>query len=216
MTRDHDKETFTIEVNGHDVTIEGKHQTGLSIKEAAQAQGAGIDTSFVLSLEKKSGELKVYGDADKITLKPDMEFLAVPDDDNSRGLQISVEAAIDHIRKTHPEANIEVIEDEDGGAHVILDRVPTSDTYVQQDTWIGFHITKACEYADVYPFFVRPDLKRKDGRALGAGFQNKAAPFPNGSRPAIQLSRRTNKSVVPSTRIPTLKLEKVLIWLRNQ
>lgn len=88
--------------------------------------------------------------------------------------------------------------------------IPLGPPYAQADTWIGFQITFQYPYADVYPHFTRPDLTRLDGRALGEGFGT--AQFRN--QPAIQISRRSNK-LNPATDTATLKLLKVLQWLRT-
>jgi len=90
-----------------------------------------------------------------------------------------------------------------------VDPVPLSEIYVQDSTWIGFRITFQYPYADVYPHFVRADLRRRDGRALGDGISG-GHKFVG--RPAVQLSRRSNH-LNPALDTATLKLAKVLQWL---
>jgi hypothetical protein len=63
---------------GHTVTV-----TGLEIKEAAIAQGVQIDTGFQLSEELPSGETRIIGDADVVTVNKHSTFTAVAGDDNS-------------------------------------------------------------------------------------------------------------------------------------
>jgi hypothetical protein len=58
--------------------------------------------------------------------------------------------------------NVLIGPDKDGGACVIVEDVALGAPYAQPDSWIGFHITHACPYADVYPHFVRHDLSRSD------------------------------------------------------
>jgi hypothetical protein len=65
----------------------------------------------------------------------------------------------------------------------------------------------------VYPLFVRPDLSRTDGAALGAGFQ--AVKWgPKGDR-GVQLSRRSNR-LNPAVDTAATKALKVLKWLNEQ
>ena len=78
-----------------------------------------------------------------------------------------VRLAVDQIIKQFPRQQVVVAEDQTGGACVIVDGEPLGPPYEQADTWIGFHITDQCPYADTYPHFVRPDLTRKDGNPLG-------------------------------------------------
>ena len=66
-----------------------------------------------------------------------------------------------------------------------LDPVDPGMPYVQRQTWIGFRVTAQYPYADVYPLFVRSDLSRADGQALGEGM----SPVPFDGQPAIQVSR---------------------------
>lgn len=82
----------------------------------------------------------------------------------------TVAEAIHEIQETFAESTVTVTGDGDGGAWVVIDAVPLGSTYAQDNSWIAFLITFAYPDADVYPHFVRPDLKRMDGAALGAGF----------------------------------------------
>lgn len=122
-----------------------------------------------------------------------------------------VSQAIDELRAAFPDAKFSVREEPDGGAVVILDPVDPGEQYNQRETWIGFRITFQYPYSDVYPHFVRGDLSRIDGQPLGEG--TSATTFEE--RPAIQLSRRSNK-LNPATDTAVLKLHKVLKWLRSK
>jgi hypothetical protein len=75
--------SFTITVNDKPVILEDKHQTGLSIKEAAVAQGVPIQTDFVLSEVLHDGKQKPIADDKKLEVKEGDEFWAIPGDDNS-------------------------------------------------------------------------------------------------------------------------------------
>ena len=136
-----------------------------------------------------------------------------------------VEAAIEEIARTCPHSRMLVAQDLAGGACVILEGVRLGPPYAQNETWIGFHITDACPYADVYPHFVRSDLTRLDGAPLGAGMSSNHT-WPNPStvveaqtmpaRAAIQISRRANRRDASGIETPALKLMKVLRWLLSQ
>ncbi|EWM15308.1 multiubiquitin domain-containing protein [Kutzneria sp. 744] len=77
------RHTVEIRVNKKPVDIKGPRVTGLEIKQAAIAQGVQIELDFVLSEELPSGESKVIGDADVVTVTKHSTFTAVADDDNS-------------------------------------------------------------------------------------------------------------------------------------
>jgi len=122
-----------------------------------------------------------------------------------------VGAAVQEIAVAYADCAVETVEDEQGGAFVTLTDVPIDDRYVQGTSWIGFHVTHAYPYADVYPHFVRHDLSRRDGKPLGEG--TSIGSFRG--QPAIQLSRRANRHN-PATDTALLKLQKVLRWLNGR
>lgn len=80
---DQSRTEIPIEVNTKRVVVIGKHQTGLSIKEAAIRQDVKIKIDFVLSVEKGDGKTSVVGDNDPIEVHPGEKFIAVDNDDNS-------------------------------------------------------------------------------------------------------------------------------------
>lgn len=121
-----------------------------------------------------------------------------------------MEQAVEELRSSFDDCTVEAEADGSGGVYVVVKGIPLGPPYVQADTWIGFQITFQYPYADVYPHFTRPDLARIDGRELGEGLG--MAQFRN--QPAIQLSRRSNH-LNPATDTATLKLLKVLQWLRT-
>jgi hypothetical protein len=75
--------TVTVTVNNKAVEIIGPQVTGLQIKEAAIAQGVHIDLDFLLSQELPSGETRIVGDTDVVTVNKNSVFTAVAGDDNS-------------------------------------------------------------------------------------------------------------------------------------
>ena len=120
-----------------------------------------------------------------------------------------VKQAIKEIENVFPSCKVRP--DGDGGAYVIVEDVPLSDTYNQDSTWIGFRVTRPYPYTDVYPHFVRNDLSRKDNQPLGPAAQYNQL-FEG--RKAIQISRRSNR-LNPATDTALLKLQKVIEWLNN-
>lgn len=124
----------------------------------------------------------------------------------------AVGKAIADIRANWADAIVTAEPDNDGGAYVIVEPVTLGELYTHAATWIGFRITFQYPYADVYPHFVRSDLLRKDGRALGDGI---STGHTFAGRSAIQISRRSNR-LNPATDTATLKLGKVLQWLTTR
>jgi hypothetical protein len=124
----------------------------------------------------------------------------------------AVEKAIEELRKTFPSAAVSIEEDGDGGAYVTLDPVLLGEPYAQAETWVGFHIGFQYPASDVYPHFMRYDLSRRDGAALGVGM-SKAVQYR--SRAATQISRRSN-NLDPAHQTAAHKLLKVLTWMQSQ
>ena len=135
-----------------------------------------------------------------------------------------VEEAIEEIRQHFKDCKVLVGPDKDGGACVIVEDLPLGAPYGQSHSWVGFHITHACPYADVYPHFMRGDLARADKKPLGELMtQNHKFPQPGvvekstiPPRPAVQISRRSNKRDPQSDlETPLIKLLKVLRWVMS-
>ncbi len=119
--------------------------------------------------------------------------------------------AIEEIRSSFPEAAVDLREDGEGGAVVLVDPVDPGPQYQQRATWVGFRVTFQYPYSDCYPHFVRGDLARVDGAPLGEG--TSLTTFEG--RAAVQLSRRSNR-LDPETDTAAIKLHKVLTWLRSR
>ena len=122
----------------------------------------------------------------------------------------AVVKAIDELRATFDQCSVEVEADGSGGASVIVRGIPLGSPYRQTNIWIGFQITCQYPYADVYPHFTDSNLARQDGTELGGGFGS--AQFRD--QPSIQISRRSNR-LNPATDTASLKLQKVIQWLKN-
>ena len=124
----------------------------------------------------------------------------------------TVKKAVDDIKTAFPDNTVTAQEDGQGGAWILIEDVPTGQTYSLESTWVGFHVTFQYPYADVYPHFIRSDLTRKDQRPLGDGISGGHNFL---GRPALQVSRRSNR-LNPNTDTALLKLMKVLEWLKTR
>src|SRR5260370_27163050 len=80
-----------------------------------------------------------------------------------------VEAAIAEIKEAFPGSEIEAISEPQGGAYVAVQNLTIGERYIPSTTWIGFLITFQYPDSDVYPHFIRVDLRRADGQPLPAG-----------------------------------------------
>jgi hypothetical protein len=121
--------------------------------------------------------------------------------------------AIEELQATFAGSTVSFESDGAGGAWVIVDSVPIGPAYEQDTSWIAFQITFPYPEADIYPLFVRPDLRRTDGAAHGAGFQ--AVTWGPRGEPGLQLSRRSNR-LNPAIDTAATKVVKVLKWLNEQ
>jgi len=121
------------------------------------------------------------------------------------------EWSISELREAYPGITVATREDGQGGAYVIVEDVALGHPYNQPTTWVGFQVTFQYPYADVYPFFVRGDLSRADGRPLGEAL----SPTTFENRPTIQVSRRSN-SRNAALDTAYLKLLRVMEWLRQR
>lgn len=124
-----------------------------------------------------------------------------------------VAEAIEELKAAYPKAALEVREDPDGGAWVTIDPVFVGDQYAPTESFISFQITFHYPVSDVYPHFVRPDLRRVDGNPLGEA--TSPCKFGPEARDGIQISRKSNR-LDPAIDTAALKLEKVLAWLRSR
>jgi hypothetical protein len=134
-----------------------------------------------------------------------------------------VQEAVDEIAASFSGATLVTVADGQGGAFITVDSVELGAPYAQPSSWLGFHITSACPYADVYPHFVRGDLSRADGKPLGEGMSPNNFPPPGAPttaqmppRPAVQISRRSNRRDSSGIETPLIKLLKVIKWLKSR
>jgi hypothetical protein len=126
----------------------------------------------------------------------------------------AVQQAIEQLRQAHPGHRVELLEEPQGGAFVIVDDLPIGERFKQKRSWIGFALGFQYPLSDVYPHFLRPDLERADGRPLASPL-NPSQTMPGFERPAVMLSRRSNRWN-PARDTAVLKLARVVEWLRNE
>lgn len=132
---------------------------------------------------------------------------------NATTTTAAISEAIEELTQTFVDATVMTEDDGAGGAWVTISDIPLGPAYEQESSWIAFQITFPYPEADVYPLFVRPDLRRRDGRPHGEGFQ----PVQWGPRAEVgtQLSRRSNR-LDPAIDTAATKVLKVLKWLSEQ
>ena len=132
--------------------------------------------------------------------------------DMNTALTPSVAKAVEQLRANFPKCPITVTPDGNGGAWFVLEGVPLGKPYANDTIWIGADLSPQLPYADVYPVFVSPDLKRIDGRLLGdATAQN----VQFHGRNSVQISRRSNHRDAQREN-PAVKILKVLAWLKSR
>lgn len=125
----------------------------------------------------------------------------------------AITEAIEELRQTFVDTIVTAEDDGGGGAWVTISSIPLGTVYEQETSSIAFQITFPYPEADVYPLFVRADLRRKDGGAHGEGFQS--VTWGPRSEPGTQLSRRSNR-LNPAIDTAATKVLKVLKWLSEQ
>ncbi len=123
----------------------------------------------------------------------------------------AVQAAVDEVKQLYLDQRIEVVPEDQGGAYIIMHDLVIGNRYVPAVTWIGFLITFQYPYADIYPFYVHPELKRSDGTALPGGF---SGPTTWNGRQALQVSRKSNRWKAGVDTAAT-KLTQVLDWIKS-
>jgi hypothetical protein len=125
-----------------------------------------------------------------------------------------VKEAIDQIARACPERRTVYLDDGQGGAFVIVEDLDLGPAFTPTTSWVGFAIPNLYPRADVYPHFVRPDLIRADRAALTTPL-NPGNVMPGFSRPAIMVSRRSNRWD-PGRDTAALKLQRILLWFSQQ
>lgn len=122
-----------------------------------------------------------------------------------------VATAVREIERGMPNVAWQVREDGEGGAVVVGQSIPLGGVWAQDDTWIGFRIPFSYPYADIYPHFVRGDLRRQAGGPLGEALSTTTFE----GMPAVQISRRSTHRA-PGVETALIKFLKVTTWLRSR
>jgi hypothetical protein len=105
-----------------------------------------------------------------------------------------------------------------GGAHVFIDSVNLGPPFVQQVTWVAFHVPHTLPDGDIYPLWMRPDLARIDGgpigkaNATGQNFMHQNQMWL--TEPAVLVSLRSSGRD-PNIDSPARKVARVLATVRN-
>lgn len=119
--------------------------------------------------------------------------------------------AIEEVRASCSPSSIDVEEDGQGGAYVVVHDLALGEQFHPARGWVGFHVTFQYPHADVYPHYVDAQITRVDGQPMGAAI----TPTSWRGRPCHQISRRSNHWN-PAGDTAAGKLLKVLDWLRAQ
>lgn len=126
-------------------------------------------------------------------------------------LKPDVEKAIAELKNEFGDTAVSYEEDGSGGAYTVIEPVALCSPPYNTPTWVAFHIPYTYPYADIYPVYVRNDL-RQDGQRKEA-----MSDYPNyRGRHATQLSRRTQRYARnPDFDTAAAKIQKVLQWLKE-
>lgn len=122
-----------------------------------------------------------------------------------------VEEAVAEIRTAFPANEVRVTPLETGGAEVTVEGVDLTERYESRTTFVGFRIEHTYPYSDVYPHFIRPDLRKTDGTSLPNPGMTQ---YQWQNQPAIMVSRRSNRWDA-NTDTAVGKLHKVVEWIRH-
>jgi hypothetical protein len=122
-----------------------------------------------------------------------------------------VEEAVAEIRAASFGKEVQVAPSGDGGAEVTVEGVDLGERYEPRESFVGFRIHGTYPFSQVYPHFLRADLRKANG-----------TPLPNPGmvsgqqwrgRPAIMVSR-SSRNWDPNRDTAVGKLYKVLEWVR--
>lgn len=126
-----------------------------------------------------------------------------------------VDEAIEELKASFTGHTVEAVADGEGGAFIRLHELLFGDQYEPSSGWVVFHILHAYPHAAIYPHYLPPGVKRRDGKPLGEAIHQKdmdLGPFKGGS---TMVSRKSNQWN-PAADTAAIKLSKVLDWLRER
>jgi hypothetical protein len=122
-----------------------------------------------------------------------------------------VAAAVEEIRQTFTGNPVEVEEEAQGGAYVIVRNLDVGERFKPAAIWLSFLISFQYPDSDVYPHFTDAGFARADGIALGAGFSGVTWR----EQSVLQVSRRSNRWN-PAVDTAAGKLINVLEWMKSR
>ena len=73
-----------------------------------------------------------------------------------------VKQGVEEVRASFPGHVVEVVDEAQGGAYVVIRDLPIGGKYIPSTTWLGFLIPFQYPRADVYPHFVDASIVRVD------------------------------------------------------
>lgn len=121
-----------------------------------------------------------------------------------------VEEAVAEIRAAFPGNEVRATPSADGGAEVTVEAVDLGERYKPRTSFVGFRVHGSYPFSQIYPHFLRPDLRKADG-----------TPLPNpGMTPnqwlgqAATMVSRSSNGWNPNADTAVGKLHKVLDWVR--
>ena len=85
-----------------------------------------------------------------------------------------------------------MLEEAQGGADVKVEDLDLGGGYEPETSWVGFRIAYDYPRAQVYPFYLRPDLARANGVAFQPPI-NLGQTLSGFNEPAIMVSRGSNR-----------------------
>ena len=123
-----------------------------------------------------------------------------------------VEDAVAEIHAAFEENEVRATPLGDGGAAVTVEGVDLGERYEPRTSFVGFSVHGSYPFSQVYPHFLRHDLRKADDSALpNPGM----TPNQWQGQPAIMVSRSSNRWD-PNRDTAVGKLHKVLEWVRYQ
>ena len=123
-----------------------------------------------------------------------------------------VKQGVEEVRASFPGHVVEVVDEAQGGAYVVIRDLPIGGKYIPSTTWLGFLIPFQYPRADVYPHFVDASIVRVDNKGHGGGISGR---MDWQNRSALQISRKSNHWDAASD-TAALKTVKVLEWFIAQ
>ena len=130
----------------------------------------------------------------------------------------NVQAALEQLREGLPGHDIQVMDDGEGGAYVIVERLEIGQCFEPTVSWVGFHLTWPYPDTDVYPHFIDPSIRYVGTGGLPDGAlpsaMSRGFVMPGFERAAIQVSRRSPRWK-PATDTALNKLLRVVSFLGN-